>query len=151
MEDRGQGQLVAVADTTHLGDPVGGPLHGESMEPEAVGSEGESPVAIEDVVGGSRAQNRLNRAWAESLDAVCDAGDPPAALKLTGGTNHGAGEADVSLNDCGDLVRRGASVYQLEGLLTAFLQCGLALRLVESGCQDAPAAFASDARLGTPR
>ena len=143
VEDRRQGQLVAVTDSAHLGDPVGGPLHRQGVQPEAIGSEGQTPVAVEDVVGGRGAQNRLDRAGAEPLDAVGDALDAPAALDLPGGADDRAGEADIGLDDRGDLVRRGAPVHLLEGLLAALLQARLALGLVEGGGENAPAAIAA--------
>ena len=37
VKDRGERELVAVADAAHLGDPVGGALHGEGVQAEAVG------------------------------------------------------------------------------------------------------------------
>ena len=75
VENRRQGELVALADAAHLGDPVGGALHDQRVEAEAVGRESEPPVAVEDVVGGRGAKNGLHRARAEPLDAVADAAD----------------------------------------------------------------------------
>jgi hypothetical protein len=74
----------------------------------------------------------------------------PAALKLAGGADDRACEANVGLDHRGHLVRRGTSVHLLEGLLAALLEGGLALGLVEGCRQDASAALASDAGLGTP-
>jgi hypothetical protein len=147
VEDRGQGQLVAVADAAQLGDPVRGALDGQSVQSEAIGGEGQSPVAIEEVVGGRGAKDRLDSAWAESLDPIGDTVDSPGALDLTGGSDDRGRETDISLDDGRDLVRRRAPGYLLESLFTALLQGRLALCLVECGGQDAPAALATGAVL----
>jgi hypothetical protein len=151
MEDRGQGQLVPVADSADLGDPVRGPLHGEGVQPEAIRGEGEAPVAVEEVVGGRGAQNRLDRTRAEPLDAVADAVDATGALDLASGADDRAGQADVGLDYRGDLVWRGPPVYLLEGLLAPLLESRLTLGLVESCGQDTPAALAACACLCTAR
>ena len=124
VEDRGEGELVAVADAAQLGDPVGGPLHVEGVEAETVGGEGEAAVPIEDVVGGSRAQDRLDRTGAEPLDPVRDAADAPPALELAGRPDDRAGEADVGLDHGGDLVRRRPAVHLLERLIAALRRAG---------------------------
>jgi hypothetical protein len=77
--------------------------------------------------------------------------DAPAALDLAGGADDRAGEADIALDDCGDLVRRGASVHLLEGLLAAFLQARLTLGLIECGGKNAPTAVAPGAPLCAAR
>jgi hypothetical protein len=74
----------------------------------------------------------------------------PASLELAGGADDRAGEADVGLDNRGDLVGRRASVYLLERLLPALLEGGLALGLVECSRQNASATFASNAGPGTP-
>jgi len=151
MEDRRQGELVAVADAADLGDAVRRPLHGQGVQAEAIRGQGQAAVAIEDVVGGRRAQNRLDRAGAKSLNPVADTVNAPAALNLARGAHDGAGEADIGLDDRGDLVGRGAAIYLLEGLLTPLLQGRLALSLVEGGGQDTPAALATCACLRSAR
>jgi len=148
VKDRCQGQLVAVADTRHLGDPVSGPLYVQRMQPEAIRGEGEAPIAVEEVVTGRGAQNRLHRARAKPLDAIADAhNSPTAALNLPGGSDDRAGEAHIGLDDGCNLVRRRAAVHLLEGLFSALLQCRLTLGLIEGSCKDAPAALATYACL----
>ena len=92
------------------------------MKPEAIRGEGETPVAVEDVVGRSGAKDRLDRTGAEPLDAVGDGADAPAPLELTGCPHDRAGEPDVGLDDRGHLVRRGAVVDPLDGLVPALQQ-----------------------------
>lgn len=146
VQDRGEGELVAVADARGLGDPVGAPLHRECVQAEAVGLQGESPVAIEDVVGGGGAKHSLDRAGPEALDRVRDAADPRAALELPGGADDRAGEPDICLDHRGDVVRRGAPRDQLESLVTGLEQGRLALGLVKGGGENAPAALPSRSR-----
>ena len=147
VEDRGEGDLVTVPESAELGDPVGGPLHVEGMQAEAVGGEREPAVPIEDVVRGGRAQNRLNRTGAEALDPVGDAANAPTALQLAGRADDRAGEADVGLDHARDLVRRRPAIQLLERLIAALLESRLALSLVEGRGQDASAALTSSAVL----
>ena len=151
VEDCGEGDLVAVPDSAELGDPVGGPLHVERVQAERVRGEGEAAVAIEDVVGGSRAQNRLHGAGAEALDPIGDAANAPAALQLAGRADDRAGEADVGLDHARDLMRRRPANDLLECLIATLLESRLTLGLSESRCQNAPATFPSSAVLGATR
>ena len=48
VENRRERELVSLADAAHLGDAVGGPLHDQGMESEAVGRQSEPPVPVED-------------------------------------------------------------------------------------------------------
>ena len=41
VQDRGEGKLVAVVEADHLGDAVRRPLHGQRVDAEAVGPQGE--------------------------------------------------------------------------------------------------------------
>ena len=113
------------------------------MEAEPVGSEGETSVSVEDVVCGRRAKDRLDGAWAESLDSVSDAADPFSSLQLTGSPHDGASEADIGLDHCGDLVRRGPAVDLLEGLIASLQQSGLTLGLVEGGGENSTTPLAT--------
>ena len=148
VEDRGQGELVAVAVPDHLGHAVGGVLDGEGVEPEGIGREGEVAVPVEEVVGGGRAHDGLDGAGSEALDGVGDAADAPAGGQLAGGADDGAGQADVGLDDARDLVGRGAAGDELQRLVARLLERGLALSLVERGCEDASTALAARGRLG---
>src|SRR5262249_9412145 len=103
------GELVTIAHRAHLGDAVGGTLHAHRVQAEPVGGEGQTAVAIEDVVGGGRADDRLDCAGAEPLDPVSDASDPTSALKLSRGPDDRGGEPYVRLDDRRDLVRGGAA------------------------------------------
>jgi hypothetical protein len=151
VQDGRECDLVAVPDATELGHPVGGTLHIQCVEAESVRGEGQAAVPVEDVVGRCRAKNRLHGARAESLDSVGDAADAPPALQLSGCADDRAGQPDVRLDDAGDLVWRRPAVDLLESLVAALLESGLALGLVESGSEDAPAALPSGAILGATR
>jgi hypothetical protein len=133
VQDGGEGDLVAISDAAHLGDSVGGRLHVQSVQAEAVGSQGEPAVPVEDVVGGRRAQDRLHGTGPEALDAVGDAADASAALQLAGGTNDRAGQADIGFDHARDLVRRRSAVDLLESLVAPLLKRRLTLSLVERG------------------
>ena len=87
VEDRGEGELVAVAVAGDLGDPVGRPLDRKGVQAEAVGRERHLAVAVEEVVAGGRAEDRLDGAGAEALDGIGDAADAPAARELAGGAD----------------------------------------------------------------
>src|SRR3954454_21117688 len=118
------------------------------MEPEAIRRERQAPVAVEDVVGGRRAQDRLDRTGAEPLDPVGDAPDAAPALELAGGPDDGAGQADVGLDHTGDLMWRCAAVDQLECLVASLAERRLALGLVEGCRENSPAPLAPSAVLG---
>jgi hypothetical protein len=150
VEDRAERELVAVTDAAQLRNSVRCPLHCEGVEAEPVGSEGEMFVPVEDVVGGRRAKDRLDGAWAESLDSVSDAADPFSSLQLTGSPHDGASEADIGLDHCGDLVRRDPAVDLLEGLIASLQQSGLTLGLVEGGGENSTTPLATRHAMRTP-
>ena len=81
VEDRGEGHLVTVPDAAHLCDPVGGPLHVEGMQAEAVGREGEPAVAIEDVVCGAerRIASTAPGPRRSTRRRRCECGPPPCS------------------------------------------------------------------------
>src|SRR3954447_1409564 len=94
VKDGGKCDLVPVSDPAQIGDPVGRALHVEGVQAESIRGEGEAAVAVEDVVRGGRARDRLDGARAEPLDAVGDAANAPAALELAGRADNRTGEAD---------------------------------------------------------
>ena len=151
MQDCREGDLVAVTDATELGHPVSGALHVQGVQAESVRGEGQAAVPVEDVVGRCRTKNRLHGARAEPLDPVGDAADAAPALQLSGCADDRAGQPDVGLDDAGDLMWGRPAVDLLERLVAALHEGGLALGLVESRGEDAPAALPSGAILGATR
>src|SRR5262249_48174231 len=87
VERRGERDLVPVADAGHFRDVVSGTLDIEPVQAEAVRSQSESAVAIEDVVGGGRAEDRLDRSRPKPLDTIGHADDAATALQLPCGAD----------------------------------------------------------------
>src|SRR3954465_8749308 len=118
------------------------------MEPEAIRRERQAPIAVEDVVGGRRTQDRLDRTGAKPLDSLRAAPDPGSALALAGRPDDGARQTDVGLDHTGDLMRRRAAVDQLECLVASLTERRLALGLVEGCRENSPAPLAPSPVLG---
>jgi hypothetical protein len=98
VQERGQGELVALANLDQLPDAIRGALDGERVQAELLGAQRQPLVLLEEVMGRGALNRLLDPLGAEHLHRLAYASHPLGAGNRVGGPDHGDRQADVGLD-----------------------------------------------------